>query len=61
MTAPRIEYGARVVCKAMNVYMKSFDKPTVDAWMAEYGVVTPLVLVVRVWTGETCTGWELAA
>lgn len=61
MTAPRIEYGAQIVSVSSPVYMKSFDKPTVDAWLLVYGVVTPVVLVVRVWNGETCTGWELAA
>lgn len=61
MTAPRVEYGARVVCPAAVVYMKDFDRAVVDAWMGEYGAVTPVVLVVRVWDGDTHTGWELAA
>ncbi|HCF99585.1 MAG TPA: hypothetical protein DEV93_03475 [Chloroflexi bacterium] len=58
---PRTEYGARIVCPAAVVYMKDFDKSLVDAFLAEYGPVTPLVLVTRIWTGDTHTGWELAA
>ncbi|MDQ5861776.1 MAG: hypothetical protein M3536_05890 [Actinomycetota bacterium] len=61
MTAPRIEYGARIVSVAANVYMKDFNKATVDAWMAEYGAITPLVLVVRIWDGDVNGGWEVAA
>ncbi|MDQ5860821.1 MAG: hypothetical protein M3536_00985 [Actinomycetota bacterium] len=61
MTTPRIEYGARIVCPAMNVYVKAFDRRIVDAFLAEYGAITPLALVTRIWDGETHGGWEVAA
>lgn len=41
MTAPRIEYGAQIASVAHPVYMKAFDRAVVDAWMGEYGTVTP--------------------
>lgn len=61
MTAPRIEYGARVICAAAIVYVKDFDRAIIDAWILAYGTVTPLELVTRIWTGDVHTGWELAA
>lgn len=57
---PRIEYGARLVSAASNVYVKAFDRAVVDAWLAEYGTVGPAQLVTRIWTGETHTGWVAA-
>ncbi len=61
MTAPRIEYGAQIVSVAANVYMKDFDRRIVDAFLAEYGAITPLALVTRIWDGDVHTGWELVA
>lgn len=57
---PRVEYGARLVSAAANVYVKAFDRDVVDAWMAEYGPVTAVQLVTRIWTGEAHTGWAAA-
>lgn len=57
MSAVRVEYGARLVSRAANVYVKDFDRAVVDAWLAEYGTVGPAHLVTRIWTGETHTGW----
>lgn len=56
----RVEYGARLVSAAANVYVKAFDRAVVDAWMAEYGPVAAVQLVTRIWTGETHTGWAAA-
>lgn len=57
----RVEYGARVVCPAAVVYVKDFNRAIVAAWIVEYGTVTPVNLVSRIWTGDVCGGWELAA
>ena len=60
-TATRTEYGAQVVSRESNVHMKAFTKSAVAAWIAEYGTVTPVLLVSRQWAGETHSAWELAA
>ena len=57
---PRVEYGARLVSAAANVYVKAFDRAVVDAWIAEYGPVAAAQVVTRIWTGETHTGWAAA-
>lgn len=56
-----VEYGARIVSAAAPVYMKDFRRAVVDAWVAEYGAVTPVQLVARVWNGDAHSGWELVA
>lgn len=61
MTAPRIEYGAQLICTAALVYVKDFDQGIVADWIDAYGAVTPVRLVTRIWTGDAHTGWELAA
>lgn len=53
----RVEYGARLISRAANVYVKDFNRAVVEAFIAEYGPISPVQLVTRIWTGETHTGW----
>lgn len=54
---PRIEYGAQVVSRAANVYMRDYNLRTVTDWMAEMASAGPCRLVMRVWDGDTCSNW----
>lgn len=54
---PRVEYGAQVVSRAGNVYMRDFTLNTVTDWMAEIGCAGPCRLVMRIWDGDTHGPW----
>lgn len=53
----QLEYGAQLVSRAANVYIKDFDQAVVLAWMEDMAGVTPMRLVMRVWDGATHGGW----
>ena len=54
---PRIEYGAQLVSRAANVWIKDFNLNTVTDWIASEYNVGPARLVMRVWDGDMCGNW----
>lgn len=54
---PRIEYGAELVSRARNVWIKDFNLTVITDWIGSEYCVGPVRLVMRVWDGETCGGW----
>lgn len=54
---PRIEYGAQIVSRAANVYMRDYNQRTVTDWMQEMASAGPCRLVMRVWDGDVHGPW----
>lgn len=54
---PRIEYGAQLVSRAANVWVRAYDLATVTDWIGSEYCVGPVRLVMRVWDGDVHGNW----